>query len=117
MAGILEKITKDGSKTQKKESAAKTIRTRKAHKILLGIVDTEKSILEGKLRKYSFLVYGHSNKAEIAKAVQEYYGATVEKVNVLGYKGKFKRFGSHIGQRSDYKKAVVTLKEGQSINL
>ena len=117
MVGILEKITKDESKSQKKEAATKTIRTRKAHGILLGIVDTEKSILEGKLRKYSFLVAARSNKTEIVKAVREYYGVAVEKVNVLGYKGKFKRFGSRIGQRSDYKKAVVTLTEGHSINL
>ena len=121
MTAIIEKIEdkKEGAKTKKTIPARdkRTVLAGKAHKSLIGIIDTEKSILEGKERKYYFKVNPRVNKSEVKKAVEEYYGVKVEKVNVMRYVGKNKRFGTHFGTRVNVKKAVVTLKEGEVINV
>lgn len=102
---------------EKKDKAKSSVLSGKAHKTLVGLIDTEKSILDGKERKYYFKVNTRVNKSEVKKAVEEYYGVKVEKVNVMRYSGKLKRFGTHFGTRVNVKKAVVTLKEGEVINV
>jgi len=111
---------KKDSPKAKKESSVKEKRPMlagKAHKTLVGHIDTEKSILEGKERKYYFSVNTRVNKSEVKKAVEEYYGVKVAKVNIMRYSGKLKRFGAGFGNRVNVKKAVVTLKEGEAINV
>lgn len=67
--------------------------------------------------KYLFEVSRHANKVEIARAVETLFGVKVKKVNTQWQRGKVKRVGRHSGKRANWKKAVVTLREGDSIDL
>jgi large subunit ribosomal protein L23 len=90
-----------------------------ADKILKLVRLTEKSNkLSSELGQYTFEVHGHANKHQIAQAVEETFKVTVRRVNTMTYRGKNKR--SRQGRPSvgsDYKKAVVTLKQGDKIEL
>lgn len=78
---------------------------------------TEKSMdLVGE-NKYSFIVDPNSNKVEIKKAVEELFKVKVEKVHTLRYKAKIKRVKGRLGRISGYKKAIVTLKKGDKIEI
>ena len=65
--------------------------------------------------KYVFIVDKRANKIQIADAVTEIFNVKVEKVNTINVKGKVKRRGRIVGKRNDYKKAIVKLAEGQTI--
>ena len=67
--------------------------------------------------KYLFEVASSANKVEIAKAVEALFGVRVAKVNTQWMRGKPKRVGRHAGKRANWKKAVVTLREGDVIDL
>ena len=69
------------------------------------------------LNKYIFWVAKDANKIEIKKAVRDIYKVTPTKVNVISVKGKKKRLRSHEGRTSDWKKALVTLKSGDKIDI
>jgi len=68
-------------------------------------------------RQYSFLVDKAANKSEIAEAVEKLFKVSVVAVKTSVHRGKIKRIGRSIGRRPNWKRAVVTLKEGQSIDL
>jgi len=79
---------------------------------------TEKAMDLSHGGKYTFRVNKDANKIEIAEAVQRIFNVHVAKVNTLNVKGKKKRVGQFPqGKTSDWKKAIVTLAEGQSITL
>ena len=80
---------------------------------------TEKAtVLGDKLNKYVFRVSPRANKLQIKSAVEKLFGKTVLAVNTANYKGKKKRRGqTGIGRTAHWKKAVVTLKEGDKIDL
>ena len=78
---------------------------------------SEKAIAAAERGQYVFEVPTATNKVEVAKAVAGQFNVKVETVNMLITKGKVKRFRRGLGQRVDVKKAVVTLKKGQSIKL
>ena len=80
-------------------------------------VITEKATLLSEHNKVVFQVSMDSTKDEIATAVEELFKVQVLKVNTLITKGKTKRFRGRAGRRSDIKKAIVTLAEGQSIDV
>jgi len=89
--------------------------------IILKPVVTEKMNLKGEaLRQYGFVVDKRANKVQIKKAVEALYGVTVESVNTMRYAGKqksrFTKTGLITGKRNSYKKAVVTLREGETID-
>lgn len=91
------------------------------YQILIGPLLTEKAT-DGQTeteRKYSFKVAVDANKVQIRQAVETAFGVRVRNVNTIVNKGKPKRMGMsrQMGKRSDWKKAVVTLAEGDSINL
>ena len=67
--------------------------------------------------KYLFEVDRDANKVEIAHAVERLFGVRVAKVNTQVVRGKVKRVGRNIGKRPNWKKAVVTLREGDVIDL
>ena len=67
--------------------------------------------------KYTFEVHKSANKIEIAKAVEAIFGVKVTKVNTLNVKPKPKRQRYHVGKTRTWKKAIVTLKEGDTIEL
>ena len=84
-----------------------------AQSIVIRPIVTEASIDNLQMRKYTFEVAKDANKTEIAKAVEELFGVKVEKVNTLNMNGKKRRMGRYEGKTPDWKKAVVTLKEGE----
>lgn len=63
-----------------------------------------------------FRVRRDANKEEIRRAVESLFKVTVEKVRTLNYLGKTRRVGRNVGRRPDWKKAYVTLAEGQRID-
>lgn len=67
-------------------------------------------------RQVVFKVKPASSKLQIKKAVEQLFGVEVSAVNTLNVKGKSKRFGRFVGQRSAWKKAYVTLKPGHDID-
>jgi large subunit ribosomal protein L23 len=73
-----------------------------------------------KFNRYGFVVARSANKIQIRKAVEELYGVTVESVNTIRYGGKVKtrntRSGLLVGRTAAFKKAVVTLAEGNTID-
>ena len=71
--------------------------------------------LKEKFNKYAFEVDMRVNKIEIRQAVEQIFGVTVVKVNTMRVHGKVKRQGRSVGRRPDWKKAIVTLKEGDTI--
>lgn len=68
-------------------------------------------------RQYSFVVDKKATKHEIARAVTAQFKVTVEGVRTLVMRGKIKRVGASMGKRANFKKAFVTLKEGDKIEL
>lgn len=90
-----------------------------ADKILKTVRLSEKSNkLSSELGQYTFEVYGHANKHQIAQAVEQTFKVTVRRVNVQNYRGKNKRTrAGRPSVGSDYKKAIVTLKAGDKIEL
>jgi len=89
--------------------------------ILLKPLVTEKMISQNEnLNRFGFLVEKKANKIQIKKAVEEMYGVTVESVNTMRYGGKvksrFTRGGVQTGKTNSYKKAIVTLVEGDTID-
>ena len=77
---------------------------------------TEKATLGSEYGQVTFQVSKDSTKPQIKAAVETLYGVKVKAVNTLIQKGKNKRFKGVLGRRSDFKKAVVTLEEGQMID-
>jgi large subunit ribosomal protein L23 len=84
---------------------------------ILSPIITEKATLLSEQSKVVFRVADDATKDEIAAAVEELFKVKVIKVNTLIAKGKTKRFRGRPGRRSDVKKAIVTLAEGQSIDI
>lgn len=78
---------------------------------------TERAADQSRGGKYIFLISRDQNKTEAVKAIEAIYNVEVEKANVLNVRGKAKRLGRTQGRRSDYKKVVVTLKKGQTIDV
>ena len=78
---------------------------------------TEKATVLSEQNKVVFKVAHDATKDEIAAAVEELFKVNVLKVNTIVTKGKSKRFRGILGKRSDVKKAIVTLAEGQSIDV
>ena len=64
-----------------------------------------------------FLVHPDANKIQIKQAVETLLKVKVSRVNVVNIRGKVKRLGRFVGKRSDWKKAFVTLKEGEKLEL
>jgi large subunit ribosomal protein L23 len=85
--------------------------------ILRPLVTEKGSKLREEGNKYLFSVAPDANKIEIKRAVQEIFNVKVKDVQTLVVHGKVKRMGAFEGKRPDWKKAVVTLEKGQSIDL
>ena len=84
---------------------------------ILSPVITEKATLLSEHNKVVFRVANDATKDQIAAAIEELFKVKVTKVNTMIVKGKTKRFRGIKGRRSDVKKAIVTLAEGQSIDV
>ena len=84
------------------------------------IEQAEKVVTKKAQAKYGFIVKPEANKVEIAKEIEALYNVTVEDVNTLRYAGKrssrYTKAGLVRGQKNAFKKAIVTLKEGDTID-
>ena len=78
---------------------------------------TEKSTLLQESGKYTFQVAPRANKVEIKAAVEKNFDVSVVDVNITKIHGKRKRYGPRMSKQPDFKKAVVTLRPGDRINL
>ncbi len=143
--GILDKITKKKPASKASEAPAKKAPAKKApaarkatakpaaqkqtakpavvnqataaYKVLIRPLVTEKSTELAAQGKYVFEVSIRANKIAVAQAVKDVYGADVQQVNIMKTRGKVVAFGRNLGKRKDYKKAIVTLKKGQTIQV
>lgn len=85
--------------------------------ILIQPIVTEKTTALMEEGKYTFRVPLAATKIEVRQAVEQIFKVKVESVNTMRYEGKLKRLGRTQGRRSDWKKAIVTLKPGETIEL
>lgn len=130
--GVLNRFKKTSPNTAKaevtktpKSRAKKTdetqgegaVTTNTAYRIILRPLVTEKAALLESKNKYSFMVVRSATKSQIRRAVKELYKTDAKKVQVVNMPGKKVRSGRITGRRSDYKKAIVTVVLGSSIQL
>jgi large subunit ribosomal protein L23 len=88
------------------------------HDVIKGPVITEKlDHAREKFRQYSFIVDKKATKHDVAQAVEQLFKVTVEAVRTNIIRGKVKRIGRSMGKRPNFKKEIVTLKEGDKIEL
>lgn len=85
--------------------------------IIRPVVTEASALLQEARQTYTFIVARDSNKVEIRHAVQSLFNVTVENVRTANYPGKVRRVGRSIGRKSGYKKALVKLVEGDSIDV
>ena len=79
------------------------------------LITERASQLQEEANRYVFEVRGDANKIEIRRAVEEIFEVTVTKVNTVSVRGKVKRMGRFQGRRASWKKAIVSVAQGQSI--
>lgn len=85
--------------------------------IIIAPVITEKSMANRQNNVYTFKVVKDATKTDIKKAVEEAFKVSVKSVNTLNTKSKRRRVGRYSGRTKTYKKAIVTLAEGSSIEI
>jgi large subunit ribosomal protein L23 len=85
--------------------------------VIIRPVVSEKSYAGLELNTYTFLVDPRANKTEIKEAVQAIWNVHVTSVNTLRRQGKVKRRGYTVGKRADQKRAIVTLAQGDAIEI
>jgi large subunit ribosomal protein L23 len=87
------------------------------NEVLLSPVVSEKSYSLLEDRKYSFRVHPDAHKTQVRQAVEELFGVKVQAVNIIQVRSKPKRRGLISGRRPGWKKAIVQLREGESIEI
>lgn len=88
-----------------------------AYRILIRPVVSEKASVAESFNAYSFVVAKSTTKGQIKEAVEQIYGFKPKKVRIVNVEGKELRVKTGFGRRSDWKKAIVTLVKGQTINV
>jgi len=118
-------VTPDGrlvSAPKKSDTKTKKVKPKKddtgeAYRVLIKSLITEKGSSLGMYNQYIFEVAPFTNKIEIKKAIKKIYGVDPVKVNVMNISGKQIRYGRTEGRTKHWKKAVVTLPQGQKIDI
>ncbi len=95
----------------------KEVDLNKSYKIILKPIVTEKATKLSEFNKVVFEVASTTNKIDIKSAVEKLFSVKVKAVNIINIKGKVKRFKGVLGKRKDSKKAVITLEEGNTIDI
>lgn len=90
---------------------------RSTYEVLRSLLRTEKGSVAVEQNKYFFAVDRSANKIQIKQAVESVYKVKVDSVNTVVMPGKLKRVRRDAGQTPDWKKAVVTLKDGHKIDI
>jgi len=87
------------------------------YQVLLAPHVSEKTAIAAEMEgRHTFRVANDASKLEVRKAVEKLFEVNVKSVQIVNVRGKTKRFGSAEGKRSDWKKAIVRLSEGQDID-
>jgi large subunit ribosomal protein L23 len=109
----------DNAKPAKGKSVTKPSARRhsQAYRVLVKPIITEKGTALAADSKYLFAVELKANKISVAKAIEDVYGIKPAKVNMVRMEGKTKVRGRIVGKRKDWKKAIVTLPAGKTINV
>ncbi|KKR03773.1 MAG: 50S ribosomal protein L23 [Candidatus Uhrbacteria bacterium GW2011_GWF2_39_13] len=126
--GILNRIKKTTKETDSNDLVDKEVHTDQKKSIpefgLSSFVDviikpilSEKASVLASTNQYVFLVRKEANRIQVSSAIKHTYGMKPVSVNILNIDGKKLRFGGRKGKRSDWKKAIVTIPEGQTINV
>lgn len=89
----------------------------RAYRVLVRPMVTEKATNLSSVNQYVFMIDNDANKIEVSKAIYEVYGVKPTEVNIIKVKGKKVNRGRITGKRKDFKKAIVTLKKGESISV
>lgn len=110
-------VAKEETKKVTKKSDKKVFANGNAYKVLVRPLITEKVTDMSAYNKYAFEVSINTNKQEIKKAITEVYGVTPIAVHVINMIGKKVRSGRSVGKKKDWKKAVITLKAGEKIEV
>ncbi|MBI3452089.1 MAG: 50S ribosomal protein L23 [Rhodospirillales bacterium] len=109
---------KTSTAKKKKAPAAKTAAGNEhLYGVILSPVITEKATRGSEHNQVTFKVRRDASKPLIKAAIEGLFKVKVEAVNTINVAGKTKRFKGHLGRRSDYKKAVISLAEGQTIDV
>ncbi|MFA6307843.1 MAG: 50S ribosomal protein L23 [Patescibacteria group bacterium] len=116
---ITKPVIKDSTKKSAEKSERKSVTSKNAtaYRFLLRPIISEKATVGAADGKYTFEVAIKANKVAIKKAIQEVYGVLPTAVNIINKRGKSVSFGRRHGSTSNIKKAIVTLKKGDSIKL
>ncbi|TAM57796.1 50S ribosomal protein L23 [bacterium] len=98
------------------------MRVMEARDVIIAPLITEKSMSKTMTQQYTFRVDPAATKTQIRHAVEEIFKVNVTKVNTVNVKGKTRSFARRrarptVGRQSDWKKAIVTVKDGQKIEL
>ena len=99
-----------------KRNIKKIISDERAFSIIKKPMMTEKSTNLNQYNQYSFVVSKNSRSYEIKKAIEKIFKVKVTKVNTSIMRGKLKSFKGNLGYKKDFKKAIVTLAEGNTID-
>lgn len=109
---------KDTGRIEKEYTAVAAV---KKGRIIPGIIRspriTEKTSVAAKENKYVFEVSSRANKPGVKRAVEARYGVDVEHINIINTRGKERRRGRQIGWKPGFKKAIVKIKQGQTIEI
>lgn len=109
---------KAAKKAPAKKSAAKgSVVQARLYDVLVRPIVTEKSSRAAEQNKLTFAIAPSATKADVKQAVEALFKVDVAKVNTINVEGKRKKFRGKEGQRSTLRKAIVTLADGQSVDL
>lgn len=117
---VVKKKEKEHVHTEEAKTVKSTVKVAThsiAFKVLVKPLITEKSAIAESKGKYSFIVSRTANKEQVKSAVAEIYGVKPVGVNIANVEGRAVRFGRSLGRRGDYKKAIVTLPAGKTIDI
>ncbi len=92
-------------------------KTTQSYRVLVKPLVTEKATELGALNKYVFAIYPKMNKVEVKKAIRTIYKVEPVNVNIANFSGKNVRYGRISGRTKSWKKAIVTLKKGDKIEV
>jgi large subunit ribosomal protein L23 len=117
LAQLEEKESKKVKPGKKKTASKAGKGSELAYKWIVKPIITEKATFLGAENKYIFEVSLKANKIEVAKAIESLYNVNVVKVNIIRQRGKKITYGRITGRTKQTKKAIVTIKQGQSISV
>jgi large subunit ribosomal protein L23 len=110
-----KKEKKKAPKAKVEKSKART--ESNAYRVLVNPLISEKATDMGQDNKYIFIVNKKATKTEIKQAIKDVYGVKPLSVKTINVIGKQRRYGRVLGKTSDYKKAVIALPEGETIEI